>query len=424
MIDFPVSPSVGQNFSAAGVTWTWDGAKWSAAGLNQAYVPLAGGTMTGPLTLAGNPVNPLDAVPKQYIDGRIGRNRLINGASAVDQRNANAVVALGAGSGYSCDRWKANATVAGKLQTKATINSYSNLVPSGSFLNVGNIAAYSPAAADTFSIYQPIEWGNVSDCMWGTSLAQPMTLSFWAIASAGGTYSGSICNGGGTRSYPFTFVLPAGAWTFISVTIPPDTTGAWVLTTLNTLGMYVRFDLGCGANFRGPANAWSGNNYIGVTGTAVFVNQAGAGFNITNVQLEMGSQASPFAVRDFGEELLLCQRYFEKSYNYTALAGAVIGVSGPGMVLLYTQFAGITPTAGPAGSCTVNFKVSKRALPTLTIYSPVTGAPSKMADRVASVDVAVSGTYIGESMFNTLGAMSTISSSLNLGFCWTAEADM
>lgn len=76
MLDFPSGPSVGQKYPAspiAGVpTYTWDGAKWSTAG-----VPIGGKTpvytdgssaMTAALVLAGDPVNPTDAADKHYVD--------------------------------------------------------------------------------------------------------------------------------------------------------------------------------------------------------------------------------------------------------------------------------------------------------------------------------------------------------------------
>jgi hypothetical protein len=188
--------------------------------------------------------------------------------------------------------------------------------------------------------------------------------------------------------------------------------------------MYVRFDLGCGANYRAPAGAWVSGNYIGANGAASFVTQAGAGFNISNVQLEIGSQASPFEALGFAVDLAQCQRYYEKSYDYLTKPGALVGVSGPGMVLIYTQFPGITPTGAGASSAIVNYKASKRALPTTTIYSPVTGATTKMADRINSVDVGVTGVYAGEQMFNALGTMSAANTSVNLGFCWTADAEL
>lgn len=73
MIDFPSNPSVGQVFTVGAISWTWDGVKWVAAGTGPGvYLPLTGGTMTGDLTLRGNPTTPLMASPKQYVDAKAG----------------------------------------------------------------------------------------------------------------------------------------------------------------------------------------------------------------------------------------------------------------------------------------------------------------------------------------------------------------
>jgi hypothetical protein len=111
MIDFPASPTNGQQFTAAGVVWTWDGAKWTASGSGVAYLPLAGGTMTGAMTLAANPAAPLQPATKQYVDAlpaAMGDNRIINGNFGVNQRVQVSGTALAAAA-YGHDRWKAGA---------------------------------------------------------------------------------------------------------------------------------------------------------------------------------------------------------------------------------------------------------------------------------------------------------------------------
>jgi hypothetical protein len=108
-IDFPASPINGQQFTAAGVVWVWDGTKWSASGLSVAYLPLAGGTMTGPIVLAADPAAAMQAATKQYVDGgRLGDNRIINGNFAINQRTYVTNTALAAAA-YGHDRWKAGA---------------------------------------------------------------------------------------------------------------------------------------------------------------------------------------------------------------------------------------------------------------------------------------------------------------------------
>src|SRR4249919_3258248 len=178
MLDFPASPTVGQTFSAAGVTWTWDGVKWTAMGLSVAYVPVAG------------------FVPA------MNDNRLINGDMRIDQRNNGA---SGTASGYTVDRWRYNANQANKGTWGRTAFGWGGF-PYALFFQ--SSSAYTSLAADIFAFYQPIEADMVSDFLWGSTSAQPVTLSFWVSSGLTGTFSGSICDFAATRSYPFTYSVP------------------------------------------------------------------------------------------------------------------------------------------------------------------------------------------------------------------------
>ena len=91
-----------------------------------------------------------------------------------------------------------------------------------------------------------------------------------------------------TYLYPFSFTLPAAAWTKIVVTVPGDQAGAWVLSG-NANGAYLTFDLGAGATFRGPANAWASANYVGATGAVNTCATNGAGFYLTGVKLGLAA---------------------------------------------------------------------------------------------------------------------------------------
>ena len=317
MIDFPASPTVGQIFTAGGVTWTWDGSKWTGNGLNVAYLPLIGGTMIGALTLQGNPAGNLDAVPKQYVDVLsagypLGDNRIINGDMRIDQRNGGASgTAIGV---YTIDRWVYGASQANKGSwQRGGAGGQLTALGFGSFLGFVSSSAYTPLAADQFSFHQRVEADMVSDFCWGTPNAQAVTLSFWASCSLTGTYGGSIRNDSATRSYPFSFSIPvASTWAKIAITIPGDTAGTWVMNG-NGEALRVYFDLGAGANFRGTAGAWTGAGDIrGVNGGVNVVATNGAGFNLTGVKLELGSVATPFPRQTMAKSLIDCQRYWQR----------------------------------------------------------------------------------------------------------------
>ena len=360
-LDFPSSPGVGQQYVAAnGVTWIWDGAKWTASGSGGGglYVPLTGGTMTGDLILNRDAQVALGAATKEQVDARgAGDNRLINGDMRIDQRNGGASgTAINA---FTVDRWLYQATKASKGTWQQSTGGAS--APGFPYcLTFTSSSAYASVAADYFGFFQTVEADAVSDFAWGTANAQPVTLSFWALSSKTGSFSGSIQNYAGTRSYPFTYSIPtATTWTKIVVTIPGDTGGAWVMTG-NGGGVQVVFDLGSGATYRGPAGAWGNGNFIGATGAVSIVATNGAAFYVTGVKLEIGSVATPYNRQSLAKSMADCQRYYE-------VGGQAI-------------FSG-NVTSGSAFYNNVVFKVNKRAAPTVVctdqgVLAFPAGAPS------------------------------------------------
>jgi hypothetical protein len=243
----------------------------------------------------------------------LGDNRIINGDMRVDQRNSGAAGNPVTG-GYWLDRWRFGCSQAAKLQCGRQSTPGGALAQQGFPYFQANItiAAVTLAAADFFYVAQPIEADMVSDFAWGTANAQPVTLSFWVNSSLTGTFSGCLQNAANTRSYPFTFAI-AGAfiWTKISVTIPGDTAGTWVMNG-NAAALLVMFNLGTGATYSGPAGAWATANYVGANGAVSIVSTLNAQFNLSGVKLEIGTVATPYNRPTMAKALADCQRYFYK----------------------------------------------------------------------------------------------------------------
>lgn len=252
------------------------------------------------------------------------RNRIINGDMRIDQRNNGASVTATTGLGYTLDRW----AVFYSQLSKYTIQRNAGGVtpPSGfsNYLGITSLSAYAVTSTDYNFINQSIEGFNASDVGWGAAGAQTVTLSFWVRSSLTGTFSGSVRSGSGTtRSYVFAYTInSANTWEFKTVTIAGDTSGTWA--TDNTKWGSVTFCLGSGSTRLGTAGSWQTADLDGVTGTTSVVGTNGATFYITGVQLEAGSVASPFERRDYGRELMMCQRYYNKSFFYVTTAGAPI----------------------------------------------------------------------------------------------------
>jgi hypothetical protein len=249
------------------------------------------------------------------------KNRLINSAMVIDQRNAGASVNAPTTTGYTLDRWYVNASQSSKLTIQQNAGSVTPPAGFTYYLGATSSSAYSITASDLFYVSQFIEGYNSADLAWGTANASSVTLSFKVYSSLTGTFGGSLQNSANARSYPFTYSIPtANTWTTISVTVAGDTSGTWLTT--NGIGIRVFLGLGVGSTYSTTANAWAAGDFRSATGATSVVGTSGATFYITGVQLEKGSTATSFDYRPYGTELALCQRYYIKySGNGTRFYG-------------------------------------------------------------------------------------------------------
>jgi hypothetical protein len=332
----PSNPNVGDIWynSSTDVTarWTFDGASYywvDIAGLtlgtvSSATLALSGGlvisattsatsTTTGALQVAGGVGISGDIVSGGYVSSQntFGfKNRIINGAMTIDQRNNGASVISTVDGSYTLDRWKLAISQASKFAFQQNAGSVTPPAGYVKYLGATSQSAYTPLTGDYFAVYQPIEGLNVYDLAWGTSSAATVTLSFWVRSSLTGTFSGSLYNNAGsTQSYVFNYTInSANTWQQIILTITGPTSGTW--NTNNTEFVQVRFGLGTGTTYStGTTGSWISGNYVQSSGSTSVVSINGATFYITGVQLEKGTQATPFDFRDYGRELIMCQRY-------------------------------------------------------------------------------------------------------------------
>jgi len=238
------------------------------------------------------------------------KNRIINGAMVIDQRNAGASVSNLAGAlTYSVDRWPVNCSAANKFTMQQNAGSVTPPAGFANYLGLTSSSAYSSGSSDYFHLYQPIEGYNIADLNWGTANAKTVTASFWVRASVTGTYGGIIINSAATANYPFTYTVnSANTWEQKTLTIVGPTIGTWNST--NGTGLEFRFDLGNGSDYTtGTAGAWSAS-FGYPSGTVKFVATNGGTLYLTGVQIEVGSTATSFDYRSIGTELQLCQRYY------------------------------------------------------------------------------------------------------------------
>jgi hypothetical protein len=247
------------------------------------------------------------------------RNRIINGAMVIDQRNAGASVTAAASTqNFSVDRWFGLASQSSKYTIQQNAGGVTPPAGFKNYLGVTSSSAYSVTATDFFSVLQIIEGYNIADFDWGTAGAKTITLSFWVRSSLTGTFGGVASNQytASGRYYPFTYTISAAnTWEQKTITIAGDITGTWGSTNGN--GIVLQFGLGVGSTYNSAAGSWTGTYTLGATGATSVVGTNGATFYITGVQLEVGTVATPFERRLYGTELALCQRYY---FRYSASA--------------------------------------------------------------------------------------------------------
>jgi len=343
----------------------------AVAGTVTVTLPATSGTMLTTASTTGISGSAISSgtVPEAYggtgtSTGYYGfKNRIINGAMVIDQRNAGASITPSGTSQFSVDRWVNFTTQSGKYSTqqRSTDSSASNYeagsAPAG-FVNsikITSLSAYSITSGDEFNILQQIEGYNIADFAWGTASASTVTLSFWVKSSLTGTFGGALQNNAQTRAYPFSFTInAANTWEQKSIIIAGETSGAWVVN--NGIGVKVAWGLGVGSTFSATAGAWATGNYWSSTGATSVVGTNGATFYITGVQLEKGSTATSFDYRPYGTEYQLCQRYFWKALEGTP---SVVMI-GTGVVSGATTMRVVIPLPVPM-----------RALPTGTITNTV-----------------------------------------------------
>lgn len=321
------------------------------------------------------------------------KNRIINGAMVIDQRNNGAEINPAIDQAYYLDRWRIGASVASKF--KIGQNAGSVTLPAGytNYLGCTSLSAYTVGAAEVFNITQRVEGFNIADLAWGTASAATVNLSFWVRSSLTGTFGGSLRNSATDRSYPFTYTISsANTWEQKSITIPGDTSGTWLTTS--GIGINIGFSLGSGSTYSGTAGAWAAANYISATGATSVVGTNAATLYITGVQLEKGSIATSFDYRPYGAELSLCQRYYWRVDGFNGLTCVAAGsvYSATTTVRTYVKFP-ITMRTGPtfsiAGTITSSGGSGDNAISAIAATN--TGIDSALLDFTAAVGIVGQG---------------------------------
>jgi len=302
-----------------------------------------------------------EVLTNSQIGGR--RNIVINGAMQVAQRGTSST-GLGASSGYfTLDRFK---TTFGSTAGRLTMSQVAVTDLPG-FANALKLdcttADTSIAAGENFRLQTLLEGQDLQQLKKGTSSAEKFTVSFYVKGNASATYMLELFDGDNSRHNTQQFAVTS-SWNRISLTFAGDTTGAF--DDDNAVSLYLNFWLHAGSTYTSgtyTANTWASNtNANRAVGISSFFDSTDRTLEITGLQMEIGSQATPFEHRSFGEELNLCRRYYYHTYGYGNTIGASFDQGYNGMVyFLGSGNHGIAPL-------THQFPVEMRAAPTVTFY--------------------------------------------------------
>lgn len=290
-------------------------------------------------------------------------NRAINGCFRLDQINEGAAYTVNsAGPTQLVDQFSGFGIGAAGVFT-ATKEADPDYPGEYNLLLACTTADAAIAAGDLYGVHTDLEGYNVADFQIGTANAKQITIQFEAKCTLVGTYGISVVNSAVNRSYVGTFTVNAANTVEAkSVTLTLDTTGTWLKT--NGTGMRVRICLAAGTTYQGSSGAWTGSNLYTTSAQANFMAVNTNTMRLKRFQVVQASSAIAFDRRSIQQELALCQRYYEKTFDIGTAVAQASGVY-QGCVFGYVP---VGDTVVQGGS--YRYKVSKRAVPTVTFYNP------------------------------------------------------
>ena len=281
------------------------------------------------------------------------RNLIINGSMAVAQRATSVSnQSMTTQASPVCDRWRLRA-----INTdQATFDiSQQNDAPRGvcskSIKIDVNTAETALAADEIFWIAQTIEAQNCSDLGFGNSGASDLTISFYVKSNVIGKYAVYLYTQDPNRYISRTYTIDtAGQWERKIIHVPGDTGGSSINHD-NGIGIKIYWWQIAGSDYTSyDSTKWSayGNSGIAYGHEVNIASSTSNYWQLTGVQVERGSNATEFENRSFGEEMVLCHRYYQQIEGYSDLimfgSGRANGVNNAQVAVPLTVPLRASPT--------------------------------------------------------------------------------
>ena len=329
---------------------------------------------------SGDSVKIASAVKLPTHGGLSGRNLVINGGMKIAQRGT--VTGVGVDTYMACDRWKNFASAAGQAgRMTSTQETITDLAGFDKALKCQVTTTETPASNEQYGINTRLEQQDIKGLGIGTSDAIPITLSFYAKAPTGnGVFcAGIVMSGGG---HYFEEVTIGTTWARHEINIPATTTSSHASTQSNdnVTGLEIQITLMAGSDTDGSSNGEWGSGQVNraTSNQTNFFSSTDNNIFVTGVQLERGSQATPFEHRIFGDELRRCQRYYQE-------AGIILSNTSPDRYY-----------------ATINLPVEMRDSPTITAGGIDSGSGGSMLALYARGNSNNSKTYFYQGADNSV----------------------
>ena len=326
------------------------------------------------------------------------RNLIINGAMTVAQRATSST-----SDGYqTIDRFSSSQGSTDESHTQSQVDVASGTTPytlgfRKAFKITNGNQTSGPQNGSEINLLYNVEAQDIVQSGWNyKSSSSFITWSFWIKSSVATNFYGYIRTYDNTAiGYAFeTGNLQANTWTKIVKTLPGNANID--INNDNGVGLQLRLLAYIGTAYSDnstPLHTWTTYNSSARVPEppTTWYTTNDATLEVTGYQLEVGDTATSFEHRSFSDELIRCQRYYEKSYPQSVVPGTASYYSGS-----------YTCRDGTASSVVryypVNYKVVKRSTPNITIYNPSTGGTASCRLDSGSYDAAPSSQNDGRMM--------------------------
>ena len=366
-------------------------------------------------------VNNTDGTCTGNLTNRTNKNLLINGSFLIAQRGTSATT-----NGHgTVDRFSVDYGNTDEAPTQAQVDVASGTTPYTlgfrKALRVTNGNQTSGAGTgDYLGIEYYVEAQDMANSGWNyTSSSSNVTLSFYIKSSVAQSFKGFLrSRDGSSQRYAFdTGSLSADTWTKVTKTIPGNSNLQF--DNDNDKGLLIVLAAFWGGDYTDSSvteNVWA--SYVSGTrmkdNTSTWYTTNDATLEVTGFQLEVGSVATDFEHRSFAQELKLCERYFEKSYNHSVVPGTA---TDAGLVMwLANRNPGLPHTS-------LRYKTTKRGNPTVTIFNTNTADSNTLRDKDTDTDLTPQVTRLGESGC-TIHTNTSVALGNFMAFHYTANSEI